>query len=278
MLDKANKFRSLHLSGETFIMANAWNAGSAVLLEEAGFSAIGTTSAGIAFSHALPDYEGALSFDVALADTRAIAEVVSIPVSMDAENGYGDSPQAVFDNMKRIAATGVVGANIEDYSGNKDKPLYDIELAADRIRCAKEAVADLSYPFTLTARAECYLTGHPEPFDESVKRVNRYRQAGADCLFVPGIKDIETIKQLVQAVDGPVNVVMGLSGAPISLAELRDAGVSRMSIGGSLARATFGLIRRAAREMLDNGTFEFSSQQIADEELCQLFSRFCADK
>ncbi len=258
-------------------MANAWSAGSAVLLEEAGFSAIGTTSAGIAFSHALPDYEGALSFESALVDTSAIAEAVNIPVSMDAENGYGDSPQSVFDNMKRIAVTGVVGAGIEDYSGKKDKPLYDIELAADRIRCAREAVTDLPYPFTLTARAECYLTGHPEPFRESVNRVNRYREAGADCLFVPGIRDIETIRQLVREVDGPVNVVMGLSGTPISRAELRDAGVTRISIGGSLARATFGLIRRAAREMLDDGTFEYSSQQIADDELCRLFSKLSVD-
>lgn len=277
MHDKAHKFHRLHLAGETFIMANAWNAGSAVLLEDAGFSALGTTSAGIAFSHALPDYEGALSFDSALADTRAIAAAVNIPVSMDAENGYGDSPQSVFDNMKRIAATGVVGAGIEDYSGNKGKPLYDIELATDRIRCAKQAVADLPYPFTLTARAECYLTGHPEPFEESVKRVNRYREAGADCLFVPGIRDIDTIANLVREVDGPVNVVMGLSGTPISLPELRDVGVTRISIGGSLARATFGLVRRAAREMLDSGTFDYSSQQIADDELCRLFSKLRVD-
>ncbi len=277
MRDKAHKFHQLHVAGETFIMANAWNAGSAVLLEEAGFSAIATTSAGIAFSHALPDYEGALSFDAAIADTRAIAEAVRIPVSMDAENGYGDSPQSVFDNMKRIAATGVVGAGIEDYSGNKDKPLYDIELAADRIHCAKRAVADLPYPFTLTARAECYLTDHPEPFEESVKRVNRYREAGADCLFVPGIRDIETIANLVREVDGPVSVVMGLSATPISLPELRDVGVTRISIGGSLARATFGLVRRAAKEMLENGTFEYASMQIADKELCRLFSKLPGD-
>ena len=119
----------------------------------------------------------------------------------------------------------------------------------------------------------CYLTGHSQPFNEAVKRVNRYREAGADCLFVPGIKDIETINQLVQEVDGPINVVMGLSGAPISVSELGHADVTRISIGGSLARATFGLIRRAAREMLESGTFEFSNQQIADDELCRLFSK-----
>lgn len=274
MKNKAAKFQQLHLSAETFIMANAWNAGSAVLLEEAGFKAIGTTSAGIAFSHALPDYEGALSFDTALDETRRIADAVNIPVSMDAENGYGDSTESVFENMKRIAASGVVGASIEDHSGNKDCPLYDVELAVDRIRAAKAAVADLPYPFTLTARAECYLTGHPEPFKESVDRLNRYREAGADCLYAPGIKDIQTVTSLVQEVDGPINVVMGLSGVPISLSELKQAGVTRVSIGGSLARATFGLVRRAAREMLDKGCFEYSNQQIADDELCRLFSNF----
>lgn len=273
MQNKATRFHNLHLSGDTFIMANAWNAGSAVLLEEAGFEAIGTTSAGIAFSHALPDYEGVLSFDTALDETRLIAQAVNVPVSMDAENGYGDSADAVFNNMKRIAASGVVGASIEDYSGDQDMPLYDIELAADRIEAAKQAVSNLGYPFTLTARAECYLTGHPHPFKESVERVNRYREAGADCLYVPGITDIETIRQLVRQVDGPVNVVMGLSGSPISLAELKDAGVTRISIGGSLARATFGLVRRAAKEILEKGSFEYSNQQIPDAELCALFSK-----
>ena len=273
MQDKANKFQQLHHSGETFIMANAWNAGSAVLLEEAGFQAIGTTSAGIAFAHALPDYEGALSFDAALEQTRHIVDSVNIPVSMDAENGYGDSAQSVFENMKRIAATGVVGANIEDHCPESEDSLYDLELAVDRIRAAKEAVNKLDYPFMLTARAECYLTGHVNPFKEAVNRVNRYRQVGADCLFVPGIKDIKTISELVKEVEGPINVVMGLAGTPLSVEVLAGAGVNRISIGGSLARATFGLVRRAAREMLDKGTFDYSSMQIADEELCHLFSK-----
>ncbi len=273
MQEKAIKFQKLHLSGTPFIMANAWNAGTAVLLEEAGFDAIGTTSAGIAFSRALPDYEGKLSFDAALKETHRIAEAVHIPVSMDAENGYGHSPESVSMNMKRISASGVVGASIEDYTGNIDNPLYDIELAVERIRSAKESVAALGYPFTLTARAECFLTGHPDPLKESIKRVNRYREAGADCLFVPGIRDIETIRLMVREVDGPLSVVMGLSGSPISLSDLADIGVARISIGGSLARATFFLVRRAAKEMLEKGTFEFSNNQIADDELCRLFSK-----
>ena len=238
---KATSFEQLHKNGETFIMANAWNAGSAVILEQAEFKAIGTTSAGIAFSHALPDYEGLLSFGQALEETQKIVQAVNVPVSMDAENGYGDSPEDVFDNMKMIASTGVCGANIEDHPGSSELQLYDFELAADRIRAAKESTSELDYPFMLTARAECYLTSHPDAFAESVKRVNRYREAGADCLFVPGIKDIETIKQLVKETDAPINVVMGLSGTPITLSELRDAGVTRISIGGSLASGNIRL-------------------------------------
>ncbi len=273
MLCKAEIFQKLHLSSETFIMANAWNAGSAVILEDAGFKAIATTSAGVAYSHALPDSEAAVSFDMALDETRKIATAVDIPVSMDAENGYGDSAESVAENMKRIVKTSVVGANIEDYTGIANKPFYDQKLAVERIQAAKEAVTDLDYPFTLTARTDCFLANHPTPLKEAILRLNQFREAGADCLFSPGVKDIKTIKTLVKEVNGPITVVMGLAGSPISLAQLQDAGVSRISIGGSLARATFGLVRNAAKEMLEKGTFEFSNQQIVDSELCNLFKQ-----
>ena len=273
MQNKAKIFRNLHLDPDTFIMANAWSAGSAILLEESGFQAIATTSAGVAYNNGLPDYEGAVPFELALEETRKIANAVKIPVSMDAENGYGDSAESVAINIKQIAATGVVGANIEDYTGNKDKLLYDAQLSKDRIQAAKEAVADIGYPFTLTARTDCFLTNHPTALKEAIYRCNQFREAGADCLFVPGIKNIETIKTLVDEIDGPISVVMGLSGTPISLSELNQVGVSRISIGGSLARATFGLIRSASKEMLEKGTFEFSNMQIADSELCSLFAR-----
>ncbi len=271
-MNNAEKFSKLHTDGDTFVMANAWNAGSAVLLEEAGFQAIGTTSAGIAFSHGLPDYQGSLSFDSALSETRKIASAVSIPVSMDAEDGYGETAEEVAGCFAKIVASGAVGAGIEDHPGGGGRALYDIEEAVDRVRAAREAANNLSSHFTLTARAECFLVGQDNAFAESVKRVNRYREAGADCLFVPGIKDLEMIRQLVAEVDGPVNVVMGLSGKSISVAELRDAGVARISIGGSLARATFGLVRNAAREILDQGSFGYAEQQIPDSELCALFS------
>jgi len=271
--DKAAEFNRLHDSGDCFIMANAWDAGSAAILQQAGIKALGTTSAGIAYSHALPDSSGALGFDLALRETREIAAAVEIPVSMDSENLYADEPEAVYHNLQQIAASGVVGASIEDYSGDPGRPLYDIEQAVERVSAAHRACAELDYPFVLTARAECYLYAHPKPFAESVERINRYREAGADCLYVPGLRDIDSIRQMVDAVDGPLNVVMGLAGAPVSLAELRDAGVARVSIGGSLARAALGLVRRAAAEMLQQGSFDYSAAQIADAELCQLFSK-----
>ena len=262
----------MHQREGCFIMANAWDAGSALLLKQAGFDALGTTSAGMAYSRGLPDAAGAFSFDAALQATADIAAAVDIPLSMDSENLYAHDPRGVFDNMKRVCATGVVGASIEDYRGDPDNPYYDTELAVERVRAAREALSGLDHPFVLTARAECFLYGHPRPFDEAVERLNRYREAGADCLYAPGIRDLQTIADLARAVDGPLNVVMGLAGAPVRLEQLREAGVRRVSIGGSLARAALGLVRRAAREMLQRGSFDYAAQQIADAELCQLFA------
>ncbi len=269
---EGTRFRDLHLAEETFVMPNAWNAGSACLLEAAGFDAIGTTNAGIAYSRALPDYEGALSRDAALGETRNITAAVDLPVSADAENGYGHQPDEVAESIRLFADAGAVGAGIEDYAASFGGALYDRELAMARIRAAREAADALDFPFTLTARAECYLVGHPDPFDEAVTRANLYREAGADCLFVPGVADAATIGALVREIDGPLNVVMGLSGSPLNLAELADLGVTRVSIGGSLARATFGLIQRAANEIRQQGTFTYAGEQIPDASLCRFFT------
>ena len=271
--NKGAVFRDLHSAEGIFVMPNAWNAGSASMLEAAGFSAVGTTSAGISFCLGLPDYEGVLTREAALEETHRIASAIRIPVSMDAENGYGHTPEEVADTIRRIADTGAVGASIEDYShayGTGD--LYDRVLAKERIEAAVAAAASLLFPFTLTARAECYLVGHPDPFGESVARANSYRDAGADCLYVPGITDPETIGRLVKEVDAPINVVMGLAGSPMSVKQLEDLGVKRVSIGGSLARAAFGLIRRAAAEIRDHGTFTYADDQVPDPELCQFFA------
>jgi len=254
-------------------MPNAWNAGSACMLEAAGFPAVGTTSAGISFCLGLPDYEGVLSREAALEETCRIAGAIRIPVSVDAENGYGHMPEEVAETIHRAADTGAVGASIEDYSATFGAGgLYDRVLSVERIEAAVAAAASLPFPFTLTARAECYLSGHPNPFEESVARAVSYREAGADCLYVPGVVDAETIGKLVKEVEAPVNVVMGLAGNPLTVNQLEDLGVKRVSIGGSLARATFGIIRRAAEEIRNRGTFTYSEEQVPDAELCRFFA------
>lgn len=269
---KGQIFKQLHQADELFVMPNAWNAGSARMLAAEGFKAIGTTSAGIAYGLGIPDYEGLLSRSEALEEAQRIAARINIPVSVDAENGYGHDSETVAETIRLVAKTGAVGANIEDYATTNQSQLYDFELAVERIKAARVAADALDFSFTLTARSECYLIGHPDPFTESVKRANAYREAGADCLFVPGVKDVQTIAALVKEVNGPINVVMGLVGEPISVSQLSDLGVRRVSIGGSLARATFGLIRRAAQEIQQQGSFEYAKQQIPDSELCDFFS------
>ena len=266
---KGREFRDLHYAEGIFVMPNAWNAGSACLLDTAGFPAIGTTSAGIAFCLGLPDYEGLLTRDTALEEARRIVGAVTAPVSVDAENGYGDQPEEVAETIRRVAEIGAVGANIEDFDGNG---LYELKHSVERIKAARTAADSLRFSFTLTARADCYLVDHSNPFKESVIRANSYREAGADCLFVPGVKDADTIAALVKEVNGPVNVVMGLVGNLLTVNQLGELGVKRVSIGGSLARATFGLIRRAADELRQDGTFTFADEQIPDDELCRFFS------
>lgn len=275
---KAESFRELHLRDGVFVMPNAWNAGSACLLENAGFPAIGTTSAGIAFGLGLPDYAGRLSREDAMAETRRIVQSTAVPVSVDAENGYGGPPDVVAETIRRVVQAGAVGASIEDYPGDGTGALYETRLAVERIRAAREAADATGLGFTLTARAECFLVGREKPFAESVERLNLYREAGADCLYAPGVKDSETIAALVRETDGPINVVMGLAGAPLTVRELEDLGVRRISIGGSLARATLGLVRRAAEEIRDKGTFEYAAGQIPDAELCRLFAERLDDQ
>lgn len=275
---KGQEFKELHTGEGIFVMPNAWNAGSACLLEAAGFPAIGTTSAGIAYSLGIPDYQSALSREAALEETRRISLAAGVPVSADAENGYGHTPDEVAESMRLFAESGAVGASIEDYSATYGKGLYERSHAAERIRAAKEAAESLDFPFTITARAECYLVGQDGPFEESVLRANLYREAGADCLYVPGVKGAEAIASLVREVDGPVNVVMGLAGAPLTVLELAGLGVKRVSIGGSLMRATLGFVRRAAEEIRDRGSFEYAQEQIPDGELCRFFSERLAER
>jgi 2-methylisocitrate lyase-like PEP mutase family enzyme len=271
--DYGAKFKALHLNSDTFIMPNAWDAGSARVLAAEGFAAIGTTSSGIAFSAGLPDHQR-IDRDGMLERVRAIVDAVRVPVSADLEAGYGAAPEVAAETVARAIALGAVGANIEDYTRIETAPLFEEKLAIDRIRAIRERADATGVAFTLTARTDAFLVGHPNAFAESVRRCNLYRQAGADCLFVPGVSDRATIGALVKAIAGPINVVMGLSGSPLTLEELRELGVRRVSIGGSLARATLELVRVAAREMREQGSFSYADKQYPHAELCRFFASY----
>ena len=270
-IELGRRFRRLHEEG-TFLMPNAWDTGSALLLEAAGFEAIGTTSAGIAYSLGKPDATGALTIDEAIDETARIAGAVSVPVNFDAENGYGESPEAVADCIRRCIEAGAVGAGVEDYTQDPGRPLYDRSLAVERIRAAREAADASGVPFVLTARAECYLYRVPDAFAESVARSNLYREAGADCLYTPGVRDRDEVAALVREIDGPMNFVVGKGMADYTLEELGGLGIRRVSIGGSLLRATFALAERAAAEMKLTGRFTWAADQLDAADFDRLFA------
>lgn len=269
---KAETFRDLHQQSKVFVMPNAWDVGSARMLAAGAFPAIATTSAGIAFSLGLPDYEGAVARAQMIGRVREIVRSVDLPVSADLEAGYGSEPADVATTIELAIAAGAVGGNIEDYTGDRSSPLFDTALASERIRAARAAADKSGFPFTLTARTDCYLAGLESPFCQAVRRANLYREAGADCLFVPGASDAGTIAELVREIDGPLTVVVGLKGAALTVAQLEDLGVRRISIGGSLARAAYFLMRKVAQEMALDGSFNYASEQIPDAELCAFFA------
>ena len=272
--ERGLRFQQLHTADAIFLMPNAWDAGSALMLASLGFPAIATTSAGVCFSLGLPDEEAALSRETMLDRVGSIAAAIPLPVSADLQAGYGADPDEVGATIKAAILAGVVGANIEDFTGDPAQPLHSIADATDRIRGARRAADASGMPFVLTARTDVYLAGADKPFAQAVDRCNAYREAGADCLFVPGASDPKTIEALVREIQGPLTVVMGLSGSAFTVPQLGSLGVRRVTIGGSLARATFGFIRQAASEMAAAGTFRFADQQIPHAEL----SRFFADR
>ena len=271
-IERGRRFQQLHSSNATFLMPNAWDEGSAVMLASAGFPAIATTSAGICFSLGLPDRESEVSKDDMLSRVGKIAGVVDLPVSADLHSGYGSNPEEVSETIKHAIQAGLVGANLEDYSENPSQPLFDIKHATARIQAARHAADESGIPFVITARTDTFLTGADNAFAETIERCSAYREAGADCLFVPGASDPETIEALVRELNGPLTVVMGLQGSTLNVKQLESLGVRRITIGGSLARASFGLIRKAAAEMFDSGSFSFADDQIPQAELSQFFT------
>jgi 2-methylisocitrate lyase-like PEP mutase family enzyme len=264
--DRARTFRALHERPGAFVMPNPWDVGTARMLAALGFEALATTSAGLAFALGRRDGEGAVARDEALAHARAIVRATPLPVSADLENGFGDAPKAAAETIRLAADVGLVGASIEDATGDPERPIYDASLAAERIAAAVEAARMLPFAFTLTARAENFLHGRPD-LDDTIRRLQAFEAAGADVLYAPGLRDLAMIRTVCAALRKPVNVIMGLAGAAFSVEDLAAAGVRRISLGSALARAALGAFLRAAREIQERGTFGFADGAASFAEL-----------
>lgn len=270
-IERALTFQALHQRPGCFVIPNPWDAGSAKALAALGFEALASTSAGLAFSLGRADGEGLISREETLANAQAIVGATTLPVAADLENGFGDSPQECAQTIHLAALAGLVGGSIEDASGLVEQPIYPLELAVERIQAAVAAARSLPFPFTLCARAENYLHGRPDLAD-TIRRLQAYAEAGADVLYAPGLRSREEIAAVVRAVaPKPVNVLMGLTSATFTVAELAELGVKRISLGSSLARAAFGAFLRAAEEVRHHGSFGFAEQAEPFARINELF-------
>lgn len=269
--DKAQAFRALHERPGAFIIPNPWDAGTAKLLAALGFEALATTSLGLAISLGRPDGAGAVSRREVLDNCRMIAEATDLPVNADLENGYADEPRAAAEMIRLAAEAGVVGGSIEDATGNPAKPIYDFALAVERVHAAVEVARALAVPFMLTARAENYLHGRPD-LDDTLRRLQAFEQAGADVLYAPGLRDLATIRTVAAAVRRPLNVVMSAADPSLTQAQLAEAGVKRISVGGALSRLALATFLRAARDMKEHGTFAWVRDTVPSRDLRVLFT------
>jgi 2-methylisocitrate lyase-like PEP mutase family enzyme len=259
--EKAERFRALHEREGAFVIPNPWDIGSARILETLGFEALATTSAGYAHSRGRRDGAAAISRAEMLAHAREIVEASELPVSADLENGFGDGPDYVAGTIRGAIEVGLAGASIEDATMDPADPIYEKSLAVERVAAAVEAARSAGFPFVLTARAENLIHGRPD-LDDTVARLEAFEAAGADVLYAPGLKTLEQIRTVCQAVSKPVNVVAGLAGVAFSVAELAEAGVSRISLGSTLSRVAYGAFIRAAEEMQATGTFSFAEDAV----------------
>ena len=265
--EKGKIFRELHERNRAFIIPNPWDIGTARLLAHLGFEALATTSAGYAFS--IGQRDNTIDRDRMMAHVADIVSATDLPVSADLENGFGDHPDTVAETIRLAVNAGLAGCSIEDMKS--DHSIYELELAVDRIRAAAEIVRGLPFVFTLTARAENYLVGRPD-LQDTIRRLQAYQEAGANVLYAPGLKSKEEIVSVVRSLDRPVNVVMGLQGVQLSLAELSEIGVKRISVGSALSRAALGAFLRAAQEMKTHGTFTFAEEAVSFKEISDLFN------
>jgi 2-methylisocitrate lyase-like PEP mutase family enzyme len=260
--EKAKKFQALHARTGAFVIPNPWDAGTGRILAALGFEALTTTSAGLAFTLGRRDGAGAVSRDETLANAKAIVDATDLPVAADLENGFGHTPEAAAETIRLAGeVAGLVGGSIEDATGDEDRPIYEFELAVERVVAAAEAARNLPFPFVLVGRAENFLHGRPD-LDDTIRRLQAFEAAGADALYAPGLTKADDIRTICASVTKPVNVVMGLKGGSFSVAELAALGVRRISVGSALSRAALGGFVRAAREIREYGTFRFAEDAL----------------
>lgn len=263
--EKAARFRELHAAPGIFVVPNPWDAVSARLLEARGFTALATSSA--AAAALLGKTDNSITRDEALAHARLIAHAVQIPVSADLENGFGAEPELVAETIRLAGAAGLAGGSIEDFTGDASAPLFEVEFAAKRVAAAVDAARRLGFPFVVTARAENLLHDGHDNVDETIRRLRAYEEAGADVLFAPGLRKMDDIRRVCAAVKKPLNIMASIPGAGFTLRELAAAGVRRVSLAASLYRAALSGVDAAAREILEQGTFGYTSRIIKGDEV-----------
>ena len=266
------RFRTMHVSG-CFVLPNPWGIGTAVYLQHLGYEALATTSAGFAFAQGLPDTVSAINRDDMLAHVRDVVGATPLPVNADFQTGYADSPEGVAANVALCIATGVAGLSIEDGTGHHSTPLYEMGLAVDRIKAARAAIDASGVPVVLTARCEAWLVRQPDPLRVAIDRLVAYAEAGADCLYAPGVSEPNEIASIVKAVSPkPVNVLVSRRNPALSVARLADLGVRRVSVGSALALVAWGAFIRAAESIAATGSFDAFADAAPYSELNDLFS------
>jgi 2-methylisocitrate lyase-like PEP mutase family enzyme len=270
--EKAAAFRALHERPGAFIIPNPWDAGTARLLAALGFEALATTSLGLANSLGRVDGTNAVSRAEVLENCRVIAAATDLPVNADLENGYADEPRAAAEMIRLAAEAGVSGGSIEDTTGVRERPIYDFGHAVERVQAAVEVARALPVPFVLTARADGLLFGRD--LDDTLRRLQAFEKAGADVLYCPGVRDLDTIRLAVSSVGKPMNVVMSAADPDLSVAQLAEAGVKRLSVGGALSRLALAAFLRGAREMAERGTFTWVRETAPSRELKAVFGKW----
>jgi 2-methylisocitrate lyase-like PEP mutase family enzyme len=263
----------MHDSG-CFVLPNPWDVGTAVYLEHLGFQALATTSAGVAFSRGLPDATPALPLEDMFAHIREIVAATPLPVNADFQSGYADDPEGVAANVTRCIATGVAGLSIEDNTGRRAAPLYEKDGAIERIRAARSAIDSSEIPVVLTGRCEAWLVGQPDPLRFALDRLVAYAEAGADCLYAPGVTKLDEIEQIVKAVaPKSVNVLVSNPSKELTVSRLADLGVRRISVGSTLARVAWSAFIRSARSIAETGAFDSFADAVPFAEINGVFDK-----